>query len=97
MLETFHEITVHGRPMLLELERNNGFLRAWLWEPGKVTFDRDPHRLELTALGEEESWYGDSDDHVACLVERALNTTDDQGRPLPVPYARAAVDAAQPR
>ena len=81
MPETFHEITVHGRPMLLELERRNGGLHAWLWEPGKVTFDRDPHKLELTALGEEESWYGDSDDHVAGLIETALN----------------AVDAAQPR
>ena len=73
MPETFHEITVHGRSMLLELERRNGFLYAWLWEPGKVTFDRDPHRLELSNLGEQESWYGDSDDHVACLIETALN------------------------
>jgi len=80
MLETFHEITVQGRPMLLELERSNGFLHAWLWEPGKVTFDRDPHRLELAALGEQESWYGDSDDHVACLIETALNATGGRAR-----------------
>jgi hypothetical protein len=97
MPETFHEITVHGRPMLLELERTNGFLHAWLWEPGKVTFDRDPHKLDLGRLGEEESWYDDSDDHVACLVELALNETDGEGRPVPVPYASSTADAALPR